>query len=79
MSEEAKPLRFGIAGLGTVGTGLIHILTQYQETYAQRCGRPVVVSAISARNKKRERGIDLTPYRWESDPVALATPAMSTS
>jgi len=73
MSAPPQPLRLGIAGLGTVGTGLIQILTGYGEVFAERCGRPVVISAVSARNKARERGIDLKPYRWEADPAALAT------
>ena len=38
----------------------------------RRTGRPISISAVSARSRKRDRGIDLTPYAWEDDPVALA-------
>jgi len=37
-----------------------------------RTGRPVVISAVSARDPSRDRGVSLTGYDWESDPVALA-------
>ncbi|MFZ1989957.1 MAG: homoserine dehydrogenase, partial [Alphaproteobacteria bacterium] len=59
--------------VGTVGVGVIRILTEFQDVYAERCGRAVIVSAISARSKSRDRGLDLAAYRWESDPIALAS------
>ncbi len=66
------PLRLGIAGLGTVGTGLLHIVDGRADLIAARIGRPVTVSAISARSRSKDRGIDLAPYGWEDDPVVLA-------
>ncbi|MFV0246079.1 MAG: homoserine dehydrogenase [Qingshengfaniella sp.] len=66
------PLRLGIAGLGTVGAGVIKILQAHGETLALRAGRPVEITAVCARNRKRDRGVDLSAYAWEDDPVALA-------
>lgn len=66
-----KPLRVGIAGLGTVGAGLVRILTEESAVFAARCGRPVAISAVSARDPKKPRGIAL-PARFEPNPVALA-------
>jgi len=67
-----QPLRLGIAGLGTVGAGVVKIIRQKAALLETRCGRPVVISAVSARNKGKDRGVNLTCYAWEDNPVALA-------
>jgi homoserine dehydrogenase len=69
----ADALRVGIAGLGTVGAATILILTNAANALAARAGRPIRIVAISARTKGRDRGIDLSGYRWHDDPVDLAT------
>ncbi len=69
---DGDALRVGLAGLGTVGAGVAKILATHAETIAARAGRPIVVSAVSARNRDRDRGFDLSAYAWEDDPVALA-------
>ncbi|MBL3577470.1 homoserine dehydrogenase [Rhodovulum visakhapatnamense] len=66
------PLRLGIAGLGTVGAGVLKIVQSRANLLAQRGGRPVVVTAGSARSRGKDRGVDLSGYAWEDDPVALA-------
>ena len=66
------PLRLGIAGLGTVGTGVVKIVRQKANLLAERAGRPVEITAVSARNRDKDRGISLSGYAWEDDPVALA-------
>jgi homoserine dehydrogenase len=66
------PLRLGIAGLGTVGAGVVKIVAAKANLLSARAGRPVVISAVSARSRDKDRGVDLTPYGWEDDPVALA-------
>ena len=67
------PLRLGIAGLGTVGTGVVKIIRQKANLLAERAGRPVVITAVSARSRDKDRGVNLKDYAWEDDPVALAT------
>ena len=67
-----QPLRLGIAGLGTVGTGLVKIVQREAALIAQRTGRQVTIVAVSARTRSKDRGVDLGAYDWEDDPVALA-------
>jgi len=66
------PLRLGIAGLGTVGAGLVGIVQQNGAMLAARAGRPVEIAAVSARSRGKNRGIDISVYDWVDDPVALA-------
>ncbi|MGQ3300687.1 homoserine dehydrogenase [Reyranella sp.] len=68
-----SPLRIGIAGLGTVGAGVVKLLAEHGRLLALRGGRPLKVVAVSARSKAKKRDIDLTGLRWEKDPMALAT------
>jgi homoserine dehydrogenase len=65
-------LRIGIAGLGTVGGGVIKLLSAQAELIAARAGQPIVVTAVSARDRSRDRGISLAGLAWHDDPVALA-------
>jgi homoserine dehydrogenase len=67
-----EPLRLGIAGLGTVGAGVVRLLRRHGPLLEARAGRPVTLGAVSARERGRDRGLNLAPYAWEDDPVALA-------
>jgi homoserine dehydrogenase len=67
----SDPLRLGIAGLGTVGIGVIKIVQNHADLLSARSGRDISISAISARSRK-DRGVDLSAYAWEDNPVALA-------
>ncbi len=68
-----KPLRLGIAGLGTVGVGVIKIIQTKLPLLEARTGRKILISAISAKSKTKDRGLDLSSYQWEGDPISLAT------
>ena len=75
MSEHPvhlPPLRLGIAGLGTVGIGVVKIVQDHADMITARTGRAVQISAVSARDRTRNRDADLSAYAWEADPVALA-------
>ena len=67
-----KPLRLGIAGLGTVGAGVVKIVQRQADLLAARSGRQVVITAVSARSRDKDRGVRLAEYAWEDDPVTLA-------
>ncbi len=62
-----KPLRIALAGLGTVGSGVIRLINENGTMIAQNAGRPISVVAISARDRNRDRGVDLSPYKWVDD------------
>ncbi|WP_108483399.1 homoserine dehydrogenase [Oceaniglobus ichthyenteri] len=67
------PLRLGIAGLGTVGTGVVKIIQRQAARLTARTGRDIVITAVGARSRDKDRGVRLGEYEWENDPVALAT------
>ena len=67
-----SPLKIGIAGLGTVGAGVVKLLAEHSRLLSLRGGRPLKLVAVSARNARKKRDIDLAGVRWEKDPLALA-------
>ncbi|NJS15448.1 MAG: homoserine dehydrogenase [Sphingopyxis sp.] len=67
------PLRVGLAGIGVVGAGVIRLLETNAALIARRAGRAVQIVAVSARDRHRDRGVDLSPYRWEDDMQSLAS------
>jgi homoserine dehydrogenase len=66
------PLRIGLAGLGNVGTGVARLLADNADLIARRAGRPIAIAAVSARDRNRDRGIDLSGFAWVDDATALA-------
>jgi homoserine dehydrogenase len=68
-----RPLAVGVAGLGTVGLGVLRLLRENADLVAARAGRPVTVMAVSARDRGRDRGENFAALRWYDDPVALAS------
>ena len=70
-----EPFRLGIAGLGTVGAGVVALVQAHGPMLAEKAGRPVAITAVSARNRGRNRSVDVDGYAWEDDPAALAARA----
>jgi homoserine dehydrogenase len=69
--NATAPLRLAIVGLGTVGGGVIRLLQENRALVARRAGRPIEVVAISARDRSKDRGVDLSPYEWVDDMSSL--------
>jgi len=63
-------LRVGVAGLGTVGAGLLNFLSERPD-FAPAGGQ-VLVTGVSARSRSRPRPFDIANLPWFDDPVALA-------
>ncbi|MES1202479.1 MAG: homoserine dehydrogenase [Pseudomonadota bacterium] len=66
---STKKLRVGIAGLGTVGGGVLKLFADEQS----RLNREMELTAISARNRTRKRDVDISRYQWFDDPIELAS------
>ena len=71
----SQPRKIAVAGLGTVGSGVLKLLAANGEAIAARCGRSIVVTAVSARDKTKDRGVDLKNITWFDDPRELAAKA----
>lgn len=69
----SKKLNIVVAGLGTVGAGLLKLLATESAIIQARTGAVINVIGINARDRNRDRGIDLAGYRWFDDPLALAS------
>ena len=67
-----QPLRIALAGLGTVGGGVVKLLDENAALIARRAGRPIEIVAVSARDRSRDRGVDLARFGWADDAAALA-------
>jgi homoserine dehydrogenase len=70
-----QPLRIALAGLGTVGMGVIRLIETNGALIARRAGRPIVISVVSARDRGKDRGLDMAAYGWEDDMTAIAARA----
>lgn len=67
----AQPVRIAIAGLGTVGAGVVKMLQAHGDLIAARAGRPIVITAVSARDKGKKRDVDLSACEWVDNPLDL--------
>ena len=73
MTHPATPLAVAVAGLGTVGAGVLKLLRDNADIITARAGRPIAVIAVSARDRLKDRGVPVSGLHWYDDPVALAT------
>ncbi|MCW9033147.1 MAG: homoserine dehydrogenase [Rhodospirillales bacterium] len=67
----SEPLKVAIAGLGTVGAGVIKILNDNADVLSKRCGRSIQVVAVSARNRNQDRGVSLDDFAWYDDATEM--------
>jgi len=67
----SAPLRVGLAGLGTVGAGVVKVLDENRALVERRANRGIEVVAVSARDRQRERGVDMARFDWVDDATTL--------
>jgi homoserine dehydrogenase len=70
-----ESLKLGIAGLGTVGGGLLQLLQEHGGRMSQRVGRTIEVTGICARTRAKSRGVATERFKWFDDPEKLAADA----
>ncbi len=70
--NTTTPLRVALAGLGTVGGGVIRLLDANRDLITRRAGRAIEVVAVSARDRSKDRGLDLSRFAWVDDTRELA-------
>ncbi len=73
--NNKQPFRVGVAGLGTVGVGVVNIIQQNADILALRSGRPIEIISVTAGSKDKERGVDLSAYAWANSLNAMACDA----
>ncbi len=69
------PLRIALAGLGTVGAGVIRLIEENGAMITERAGRAIEVVSVAARDRTSDRGIDLSAYTWADKLSDLAADA----
>ncbi len=65
-----KPIAVGLAGLGTVAQGTLHVLENNQDELTRRIGRPLQITHVGARRDRD--GVDLTGIRVSRDLMDVA-------
>lgn len=69
---DYKEIRLGIAGLGTVGASLVQLIVQRAAQIEQQLNIRLKIVGLSARDKQRDRGFDLSAFTWFENPMQLA-------
>ena len=65
-------LKLGVAGLGTVGASVVQIVQEQAEMLATRSGQKIQVTAVTARDKDKDRGFSMDGITWADTPLDLA-------
>ena len=68
-----RPLRVGMIGIGTVGSGTFRVLARNQAEIAGRAGRPIELVMVAARNLVRAAAIVGGDVPLTDDPLRVAT------
>mgnify|MGYP006421660209 CR=1 FL=1 len=63
-----NPVKLGLLGLGTVGSGTLNVLQRNADEIARRAGRGIVVSHASVRSRARLEGLATQDIRLSEDP-----------
>ncbi|MEH6403202.1 MAG: homoserine dehydrogenase [Sneathiella sp.] len=66
-------MKIGVAGIGTVGVGVIKILEQHRQLLSDRCGQGLEITAVSGRDKTKDRGVSLDGMTWYDNAVDMVS------
>ena len=68
----SNSINIGIAGLGTIGCGVVNNLLRNKESLKEKYGLDFEIIGVSASNKNKKRSINLEDFNWYDDPIDLA-------
>ncbi|MFB9279202.1 homoserine dehydrogenase [Cohnella cellulosilytica] len=63
-----KPIKVGLLGLGTVGTGVVRIVEGHQEDLSNQAGSPISISQILVKDRNKGRNLPIDPSKLTEDP-----------
>ncbi len=69
--QSGAALKIGVAGLGNVGASVVRLIQSNADILAARAGRPLIVTAVSARDAARDRGFDRGGIAFHANPRDL--------
>lgn len=69
--DDARPLKIGMLGLGTVGSGVAQVLMENAAAIAQRCERRLDLARVLVRDLNKARGFRLAPELLTTEPAAV--------
>jgi len=72
LPSSDSPLRVGVAGLGTVGAALAHLLLTRAQELSAEGARPLRLTAVSARDASKDRGFDASGLTFHANVADLA-------
>ena len=67
-----EPLRIAVAGLGTVGGGVVRVLCERGDDLGRRAGRQILLSQICALDRAKRRAHDMAELKWAHSALDLA-------
>ncbi|WP_410771833.1 homoserine dehydrogenase [Fontibacillus sp. BL9] len=63
-----KPVKVGLLGLGTVGTGVVRIVEGHQEDLSSQVGSPIVIEKVAVKSLDKKRSIEIDRSKLTEDP-----------
>jgi homoserine dehydrogenase len=69
--EDVKPLRVGIVGFGTVGSGVLRVIQRNQQEIQRRLGRPIVVTDVANRRIEKIEALSQEGIRIHQNPMDI--------
>ena len=71
--KQMKQMKIGLLGLGTVGCGMIKVLSRNAPEIARRAGCQLKVVVATARDLNKTRDADLSDIELIADPMQIVT------
>ncbi|WP_219837956.1 homoserine dehydrogenase [Paenibacillus sp. R14(2021)] len=62
-----KPIKVGLLGLGTVGTGVVRLIEGHQTDLESQVGSPIVIEKVLVQNKSKVRAVSVSPDKLTED------------